>query len=207
MKKGFFLSFEGIDGCGKSTQVRLLQKALERKGFCVHTIREPGGSRIGKQLRKLLLDPQNGSITSKTEAALYIACMGQNVTEKVIPALKKGCVVIADRFFDSTRAFQGGARGIPLSFLNRLKHLLVSPIEPQITFLIDIPAKIGVPRSRKRDKGGDRIEKESIHHHEKARKSFLKLARQFPRRIHVLDGRLSIDKIHKEVMKVMNRRL
>ncbi len=207
MKKGFFLSFEGIDGCGKSTQVILLQKALERKGYHVRTFREPGSSRIGRQVRKILLDPKNTSITRKTEGTLFMAVECQNVEEILLPALKKGYVVIADRFFDSSRAFQHGVRGVSMQVLNELKKILVGPIEPKLTFLLDIPTKLSVERSRKRDRGGDRIERESLKHHEKARRVFLNLAKKYPKRIKVIDAMKSIQEIHKDVMRVLNRYL
>lgn len=207
MKKGFFLSFEGIDGCGKSTQVRLLQKALERKGYHVRTFREPGSSRIGRQVRKILLDPKNTSITRKTEGTLFMAVECQNVEEILLPALKKGYVVIADRFYDSSRAFQHSVRGVPMPVLDTLKRILVGPIEPKLTFLMDLPTKLSVERSRKRDRGGDRIERESLRHHEKARRAFLALAKKYPRRIKVVDATKSIVEIHKEVMKILSRTL
>ena len=207
MKKGFFLSFEGIDGCGKSTQVKLLQRALERKGHHVRTFREPGSSRIGRQVRKILLDPKNTSITKKAEGTLFMAVECQNVEEILLPALKKGYVVIADRFYDSSRAFQHSVRGVPMQVLDTLKIVLVGSIEPQITFLLDLPTKVSVERSRKRDHGGDRIERESLRHHEKARRAFLSLAKKYPRRIKVIDATKSIQGIHKEVMKVINRYL
>ncbi|MEK6963650.1 MAG: dTMP kinase [Nanoarchaeota archaeon] len=207
MKKSFFLSFEGIDGCGKSTQVLLLQKALERKGYHVRTFREPGSSRIGRQVRKILLDPKNTSITRKTEGTLFMAVECQNVEEILLPALKKGYVVIADRFYDSSRAFQHGVRGVPMKVLDTLKKILVGPIEPKLTFLLDIPTKLSVERSRKRDRGGDRIERESLKHHEKARKAFLRLAKKYPKRIKVIDATKSISDIHKEVMKIVNKRI
>src|SRR3989344_4271649 len=207
MKKGFFLSFEGIDGCGKSTQVLLLQKALERKGYHVRTFREPGSTRIGRQVRKILLDPKNTSITTKTEATLFMAVECQNVEEILLPALKKGYMVIADRFYDSSRAFQHGVRGVPMKVLDTLKKILVGPIEPKLTFLLDIPTKISVERSRKRDRGGDRIERESLKHHEKARKVFLSLAKKYHKRIKVINAQKSIAEIHKEVMKIINKYL
>ena len=116
-------------------------------------------------------------------------------------------MVIADRFYDSSRAFQHGVRGVPMKVLDTLKKILVGPIEPKLTFLLDIPTKISVERSRKRDRGGDRIERESLKHHEKARKVFLSLAKKYHKRIKVIDATKSIPEIHKEVMKVLNRYL
>ena len=182
-KKGYFITFEGAEGSGKSTQIRKAVAFLKRKGRSVVMLREPGGTRISEAIRSILLDKKLKEMTHVTELLLYLAARAQIVREKILPALQKGKVVICDRFEDSTRAYQGFGRRIPLGMIEQASRLVRGNLRPDLTFVLDVDIKKGLARGGRHD----RIEREALSFHERVRLGFLTLAKREPRRITVLD--------------------
>ena len=196
MKRGYFISFEGIDGSGKSTQITRLKKYFEDKNYRVLLTREPGGTDIGEKIRELILDPQNKSMTPMTEAMLYAASRAQHVEEVIKPAVDEGRVVICDRFVDSSIAYQGYGRNLGES-VNIINGYAVGEYMPNLTFLINIEPDIGNRRIGRRSK--DRIELEKQEFHKAVYDGYRKLSQRFPDRIVVIDGSQTIEKIQKEI--------
>jgi dTMP kinase len=180
--KGKFITFEGSEGCGKSTQSRMLYEYLKKKGYKVLYLREPGGTKISERIREILLDPEN-QIGAETEMLLYMAARAQVVKEIIRPAMLKGKIVICDRFLDSTIAYQGYGLGINLSDIKRIGEFATAGIKPDITVLLDLPVNEGL-KYRKFSK--DRIERRSFAYHLKVRNGYLKLAKQEPKRIKIV---------------------
>jgi len=185
--KGLFISFEGIDGSGKSTQIESFRHYLEEKGIQVMVIREPGGTRIGEKIRSILLDKANCGMTSRTELFLYEAARAQIVDDVILPALRDGKVVICDRFFDSTIAYQGHARGLDLSAIDLLNRFATGGVQPDLTFLLDLPVADALDRMKVRVGEKDRLELEGYAFMEKVRAGYLTLAGSH-KRIMVLDA-------------------
>ncbi len=203
--KGKFISFEGIEGCGKSTQSKLLAAYLkENKSLNIRSTREPGGPKISEQIRNILLSIENEEMLPRTEALLYAAARSQHTGEWIIPELRRGIWVISDRYFDSTTAYQGDARGLSIKSLEMLTNFATYNTKPDLTILVDLPAEIGLSRINPGE--ADRIEKEAIEFHRKVRKGFLRIANEEPERIYVVDGKLGIEEIHKKIIKEVNRR-
>ena len=205
MKKGLFITFEGIEGCGKSTQARLLKDFLIKAGKDVFLTREPGGPKIAEEIRKMLLSVNNKEMLPQTEVLLYMASRSQHTGEWIIPELEKGKTVISDRYYDSTFAYQGAARKIDGKLIDTIRRYATFGLVPDITFLVDLPEEIGLSRILAKD--ADRLEQESMEFHKRVREGFLVLARNEPERFVVLDGKKSIKEIHKEVIKIMNKEL
>ena len=176
MDKGILVTFEGIDGCGKSTQVTALKDSLEEKGTKVIVIREPGATPIGEKIRSILLDKANFVMSSETEVLLYEAARAQIVNEVIRPALRAGNVVICDRFYDSSVAYQGYARGLPLESIDSLNRFATGGLEPDLTFLLDLPAQAAWERMNIREGSHDRLEIEGLGFMEKVRAGYLELA-------------------------------
>ena len=173
---GLFVTFEGIDGCGKTTQVTALRDSLEAKGARVIVIREPGATFIGEKIRSILLDNANSGMSSETEVLLYEAARAQIVSEVIRPALLAGKVVICDRFYDSSVAYQGYARGLPLESIDSLNQFATGGLEPDLTFLLDLPAEAALERMNVRVGSHDRLEIEGLGFMEKVRAGYLELA-------------------------------
>lgn len=180
--KGKFITFEGSEGCGKSTQSRLLYEYLKRKGYDVVYLREPGGTKISEKIRELLLDPKN-EISPICETLLYMAARAQVVKEIIMPALKMDRIVICDRFLDSTIAYQGYGLGMNIKFIKYLGDFVTGGIKPDLTIFLDLPTKKGLEVC---GRVKDRIEKRSLIYHFRVRKGYLKLATLEPRRIKVV---------------------
>jgi dTMP kinase len=201
-----FITFEGIEGCGKTTQIRRLRQVLKDRGLPALITREPGGTAIGKQIRAILLDPHNKKIQPKAELFLYLADRCQHLAEKIEPALQRGEWVICDRFWDATVVYQGLARGLDLKTLKRLRPLVLNGTIPDRTFLLDCPVEIGLDRAWKRiERSGtidreSRFETESRAFHEKIRRGYLRLARQEPRRFRILDATQSPPDIFRDIL-------
>lgn len=205
--KGLFITFEGPDGAGKTTQMKMLGTSLEDLGKSVILTREPGGPRISEAIRTILLDPTNGEMVSRTEAFLYAAARAQHVEEIIRPALKKGKVVLCDRFIDSTIAYQGFGRGIDIEFLKQVNLMAINGLTPDLTFILDIDPAVGIHRiSQKRQlltgEGIDRIEREHIDFHIKVRKGFSYIAGQEPYRCRVIDAGRDEQAIHAEIYRL-----
>lgn len=201
--KGVFISFEGIEGTGKSTQAKLLAEYLREKGFRVIQTMEPGGTRISLKIRELLLSLDSREMDHVTELLLYNAARVQHIKEVIEPALERGDIVITDRFSDSTVAYQGYARGIDLQLIDSLDMIATKKLRPDITILFDIDVKTGLARNKSLNKS-DRLELEDISFHEKVRKGFIQIAAREPGRVKVVDCSGSLDEVHQEVVKIIS---
>jgi dTMP kinase len=176
IEKGLLVTFEGIDGCGKSTQVSALKDSLIEKGLQVIVIREPGATLIGEKIRSVLLDKDNFGMCSETEVLLYEAARAQIVNEVIRPALRDRKVVICDRFFDSSVAYQGYARGLPLEAIDFLNRFAAGGLEPDLTFLLDLPAEAALERMSTREDPHDRLEIEGLEFMKKVRAGYLSMS-------------------------------
>ena len=205
MKKGSFITFEGIEGCGKSTQARMLKEFLVKAGKRVFLTREPGGPKIAEEIRKMLLSVNNKEMLPQTEVLLYMASRSQHTGEWIIPELEKGKIVISDRYYDSTFAYQGAAREIDGKLIDTIRRYATFGLVPDITFLVDLPEEIGLSRILSKD--ADRLEQESMAFHKKVRNGFLELANKEPERFVVLDGNKSIKEIHNDVISIIGKEL
>jgi len=201
--KGFFISFEGVDGCGKSTQVKLLRDRIGSEGRKVELVREPGGLKISEEIRKILLNPDNSAMNFETEALLMTASRAQLTEEVIRPLLAKGFFVIADRFSDSTLAYQGGGRKLDINILKKINRFATKNLVPDITFLIDIKPEDAMIRSGLTSP--DRIEGAGIELQQDVQKTYLSLAKEFSNRFIILDGYDSISSIHSIIWdKIIN---
>jgi len=194
--KGIFIAFEGGEGSGKSTQSKLLKEWLEEEGEEVLLSREPGGTEMGKDLRRILLDHSTGEISPRAEALLYAADRAHHVFSKIRPALDRGEVVITDRYFDSSIAYQGAGRVLVSGEVARISRWATESLFPTLTILIDQPAEIGLGRLKSKD----RLEVEPIDFHERIRQEYLQLTLLDPERYLVVDGRQTIEEIHQEII-------
>ncbi len=194
---GQLITFEGSEGCGKTTQITMLAQRLEGMGKKVVITREPGGTLIGEKIRTLLQDPANtGEITPITELLLFSAARAELVEQIIKPALERGEIVICDRFFDSTFVYQGIARSIDLSVIDQLKAIAVGSLKPDLTLLLDLDPEAGIKRAGERQSGTlDRIEAESLEFFKSVRQAYLDLAVSEPDRFTVIDGELSVEAI------------
>jgi len=174
MRKGFFITFEGPEGSGKSTQAQKLKKALLQKGYSVTLVREPGATRVGEEIRQVLLR-KGEEITPLTELLLYQAARAQNTRENIIPRLKKGEIVISDRYAESSLAYQGYGRGLAREDIEQINMLACDNLRPDLTILLDIEPEAGLKRLKKN--GFDRLEGETIDFHRRVREGYLKLSR------------------------------
>jgi dTMP kinase len=199
-----FITFEGIDFCGKSTQVSLLKNYLQSNNREVEIIREPGGTEISEIVRSILLDKKHNHMKMETEIFLFSASRAQLVREKIQPLINKGIYVISDRFHDSTTAYQGYGRGISLEIVKHINKLAIDGALPDITFIIDIP--VGVANKRKMEKGVaslDRMELSDNIFFEKVRNGYLTIAKN-EKRFRVIDGTKSIENINKNIIEEIN---
>jgi dTMP kinase len=209
--RGLFITFEGPEGAGKSTQIALLAERLQRAGRSVCRVREPGGTTLGDRLRALLLAQDDWRIAERAEALLYVAARAELLTEVVVPALGEGAVVLSDRYADSTLAYQGYGRGIPLAELRPVVAFASGSCCPDLTFLLDLPVDVGLHRKRQALHSGSgewtRFEAETVAFHERVRTGYLELAAREPARWVVLDARRSRDEVHAQVWDDVRRRL
>lgn len=200
---GHFLSFEGIDGCGKTTQIRLLENYLVSQGFPVVTTREPGGTEVSESIRQVLLASKNTSLLPQAELLLYYASRHQNLFQKILPSLEQGAWVLCDRYADASMAYQGYGRGLDLQLISYLDQAIIQRRMPELTFLIDIVPAESLRRARLRNQSSrvdeGRFEKESLSFFEKVRRGYLEIARQEPERFRILDGSLEIEAIHQSI--------
>lgn len=205
---GLFVSFEGGEACGKSTQVARLVRKLESLGHQVLSIREPGSTRAGEAIRNLLLHSEQGiSLTPAAELLLFGASRAQLVEEVIRPALKAGKILVADRFSDSTTVYQGIARGLELKFIRELEEFVSAGLRPAFTFLLDLDLETIRNRRLRRVRpvnGPDRIEELPLEFHRKVREGYLELAREFPERIKVIDAARSVDEVEAAIWKEIN---
>ena len=207
-----FITFEGIEGSGKTTQVGPVVDFLRQKGVeCVVT-REPGGTRIGEKIRAILMDPENNGLFPMTELLLYAADRVQHVQEQIAPALAAGKTVVCDRFHDSTIAYQGFSRRIDIAAIDRVHALILDGLTPDLTFLLDLPAAVGLARAWKQINNGQRsgaetrFESENLAFHEAVRAGYLELARREPHRFVIIDATAEADKVTARILSALGRR-
>ncbi len=200
--KGKLITFEGSEGSGKSTQASLLYKYLVEKKKRVMFVREPGGVRISEAIRRLLLDPQNKGMNDVCETLLYMAARSQLVGEVMIPALKRGTIILCDRFLDSTVVYQGFGNKVNRDFINYVGKIVTQGVSPAITFLFDITTQKGFGR---KSGAKDRIEQRSLQYHNRVRQGYLELARREPHRIRIIKADRPREEIQGEIRKYVDR--
>jgi dTMP kinase len=204
-----FITFEGIEGSGKTTQIQMLSNVLDEWGVDHLLTREPGGTPIGDLIRKLVLDPNHGDMSPVCEMLLYGAARAQHIVAVIRPALEGGHLVLCDRFTDATLAYQGYGRDQPLDLIRRLHQIDVLSVRPDLTLLFDIEAQVAVDRARSRDRTKSRdqtrFEMEDLTFHERVRAGYLELAREEPDRFVVLDARGSVPEVHQRVVLAVRR--
>ncbi len=211
MTKGYFITFEGGEGCGKSTQIKLFTDYLQQKGMPCLLTREPGGSPGAEEIRALLLKGDTGKWDKITEILLFSAARRDHLVKKIWPALETGTTVISDRFADSTMAYQGYGYGIDetgIQMVNDTYKMIASDFEPDLTFMLDIDPQVGIARSMARS-GNDeqRFEHMDLTFHHNLRNGFLKIAGQNPKRYAVIDASGSIEQVHQDIIKQFEERL
>ncbi|MBQ8913686.1 MAG: dTMP kinase [Lachnospiraceae bacterium] len=198
--RGIFISMEGPDGSGKSTQLELLKNYFSEKGYEIVITREPGGTKISEAVREIILNKDFTEMSYMTEALLYASARAQLVSEVIKPALEEGKAVISDRFVDSSAVYQGMARGLGVENVYKINEFALQGIMPELTIHLDLPAEVGI--SRKNDqKELDRMELEAIDFHEKVAEGYRKLAALSPERIYTIDATQSIEDIHRQIVK------
>ncbi|OGW86167.1 MAG: dTMP kinase [Omnitrophica bacterium RIFCSPHIGHO2_02_FULL_46_11] len=200
MKKGILITFEGGEGAGKSTHIRFVASYFRRKGRKGIIVREPGSTPIGEQIRHILLHPKNKTMAVETELFLYLAARAQLVKEVIQPALKKGVVVISDRFEDSTIVYQGYAGGFSINHLKKVAQAARGMIVPTLTFLLDLDVRKGLRRSGRKD----RMEHKSLQFHNRIRRGFLALAKQNPRRFIVISSEAPKTAVQKKIKEKLD---
>ena len=196
-RPGVFITFEGVEGCGKSTQIALLASRLTAAGVPVRVLREPGGTAAGEAIRQILLDPLHTGLDDRAELLLYEASRAELVAEVIEPALDAGEVVLCDRFADSTTAYQGHARGLPLDRVALLNAFATGETTPDLTIVLDIDPAVGLTRAT--GCGADRLESEGLEFHRRVREGFLAIARAEPGRVMVVSGEGGRDEIASRV--------
>ena len=204
LNKSYFITFEGIDGCGKSTQARLLIEKLNSLKIETSFVREPGGTKISEEIRSVLLDHREEDMSSRTEALLMCASRAQLTKNIIIPELESGKWVIADRYSDSTLAYQGGGRGLDLDWLIKLNDFATFGINPDITFYIDVDAKTG--NQRRKNLSSDRIESAGSIFQDKIRNKYFEIIDKFNERCVNVNGNLSVDEISTKIWKETKNR-
>jgi dTMP kinase len=197
--QGLFITFEGIDFCGKSTQARLFAQYLQDQGHPTLTLRDPGSSAISERIRAILLDLSHKEMSSYTELLLYEAARAQMVEQMIRPALSSGQLVVCDRFFDSTTAYQGYGRELDLAVIRQANELGSCGLTPHITFLIDLEPELALKRRRKSNRLKDRMEAEGLDFQNRVRNGFMTIAHENPQRIMVLRGDQSIQEIQQQI--------
>lgn len=209
--RGKFITFEGLDGCGKTTQLRLLGDHLRHlKQEVVQTV-EPGGTEIGRQIRAILLNSANTALAPRAELLLYFASRAQNVEEVIRPALEKGATVLCDRFTDSTRAYQGAGRGLERATIELLDRVACGGLQPDLTVVIDIPLEISLERARRRNarvnSDETRLDDEAHVFHERVRDAYRELAHAEPERFVWIDGAAGIGAVQTRLQEALNGRV
>ena len=199
MEKGLFITFEGTDGCGKTTQIEMLKDYFEKQGRTVLLTREPGAKGLGTKLREILLN-YDGEVSPVCESFLFLADRAQHVDTIIKPAVARGEIVLCDRHTDSTVAYQGYGRGLNIDRINMLNNLATNGKKPDLTLVFDVDVETSMKRVGKEK---DRMESAGIDFHNRVRKGYLELAKQEPKRIKVLDATKSIEEIHKDVINIL----
>jgi dTMP kinase len=205
-----FVTFEGIEGSGKTTQIRHAEEFLRQRGNDCIVTREPGGTSTGRKIRSILLDPENKGMDPVAELLLYMADRVEHVNKVIKPSLSSGKTVLCDRYFDATVAYQGYARGLDMDLLKNMHKMILNDLKPDITFLLDLLPSAGLSRAWKQIEKGERagietrFEKEAISFHEKVREGYLDLAHQEPGRFIVIDAMKNEDQVRQDIIKVLS---
>ncbi len=199
-KRGIFITFEGTEGSGKSTNIRFVASYFKRKKRPVLLVREPGSTKVSEAIRKVLLDPKNKGMTREVELFLYLAARAQLVREKILPALEQGKVVISDRFEDSTIAYQGFGEGIPLKSIEELSKITRGLLKPDLTFVLDIDPKKGLKRGGRHD----RVERKANAFHARVRRGFQVLAQKNKKRIVLLSASKPLKQVQEKILRKLD---
>ncbi|MBQ8669192.1 dTMP kinase [bacterium] len=203
MKKGLFITFEGADGCGKTTQLKLLKTYLENIGYEVVLTREPGGKGLGEKVREILLN-YDGEVSNRCESFLFLADRAQNIDVIVNPAITEGKIVLCDRHTDSSVAYQGYGRGLDINQINTLNNLATNNQKPDLTLVFDVDIETSMQRVGNEK---DRMESAGKDFFNRVRNGYLELAKQEPERIKVINSTKSIEEVHKDVINIINSKL
>ena len=203
MKKGLFITFEGADGCGKTTQINLLKNYLENQGYQVVLTREPGAKGLGEKVREILLNYE-GTVSDRCESFLFLADRAQNIDIIVNPAVNEGKIVLCDRHIDSTVAYQGYGRGLDIDRIKMLNNIATNGRKPDLTIVFDIDVETSMQRV---GKNKDRMESAGIEFHNRVREGYLKIAKEEPERIKVVNSIQTVNDVFEEVKKIVNKYL
>lgn len=208
-KRGLFITFEGPEGSGKSTQLRRLAARLRSEGRTVLETAEPGGTAVGMQIRRVLLDAKNHELRPTTELLLMFAARAQNVDELILPALSRGEIVLCDRFTDSSLAYQGAARGLGADVVYEVDRIACRGLVPDLTIVVDVATELGLERARARNQNSQevetRLDEQAIEFHRKVRDAYLQLASDEPNRVKLIDGAGSEEKVETEVWSAVSK--
>ena len=208
-KRALFMTFEGIEGCGKTTQAKLLVETFRKLNIPVMLTREPGGTKIGDQIRKILLHPENTDLTPLAELLLYEASRAQHVHQVILPNLQSGIHVLCDRYGDASIAYQGVGRDLTVRLVRDANRLATGGLQPDVTILIDVDPEIGLSRARIRNLKFDfalaegRFEEEDLLFHRKVREGYLRLAQEAPDRIRVIDGNSGLEEVSQQIQEIV----
>lgn len=199
-----FITFEGGDGCGKTSVIKAVIQRLEDDGYEIVKTREPGGSAIAEKIRNIILDVDNTNMDYITECLLYAACRSQHLNDIVIPSLKEGKVVICDRFVDSSYVYQGIARGLGLEKVKKINELVVKDNMPDLTIYIDATPEICLARRNNREEAQNRLDLESLEFHHKVREGYKRICELFPKRIVTIDGDQELEKVIEDTYNIVS---
>jgi len=202
-----FITFEGIEGSGKTTQIQLLSVRLDRAGVDHVLTREPGGTPVGDQIRRLLLDPGNRDLTPLSELLLYQAARAQHLARIIVPALAEGKMVLCDRYKDATRAYQGKGRQLPAELVEQSNRMDLLALEPDLTLVFDLDPEVALSRALRREGGGGfeqgRFEQEAMEFHRRVREAYRELAGTYPQRIRLVESDAGVEQVHERVLAVL----
>jgi len=200
MRTGVFISFEGIDGVGKSTQLRLVSEKYRSLGYAVVTTREPGGTVLGQRIREMLLDP-NQNVSHAAEILLYAADRAQHIKEVILPALKAGKIVLSDRYLDSSVAYQGYGLDQDITWIRRINQWAAADLLPDLTFCLDQDPQTALQRTQ-----GDRIEQRALEYYAKVRQGYQSIAAEEPERFHIINAEGTIEQVFQRIWQIIERR-
>ena len=203
-----FITFEGGEGCGKSTVLRLINERLQFEGYQTVVTREPGGTPIAEQIRNVILDKANTAMDSRTEALLYAASRRQHLVEKIWPALKEGKVILCDRYLDSSLAYQGGARGLGIDNVLNVNRFATEDTYPDLTLLFDLEPELGLQRiAANSEREVNRLDLEKLEFHAEVRQTFKEIAKRFPDRFVIIDASKTLEEVTNDVYNVIKSRM
>ena len=203
MERGKFITIDGVEGAGKSTQIDFIRDYLSNKGINVILTREPGGTELGEKIRELLLNPETKSMHSETELLLMFAARNEHIHSKIMPALVQGDWVLSDRFTDASYAYQGGGRGLDISRITQLEQWVLQDFTPDMTLLLDVPVELGMSRIESRGKK-DRIELEAMDFFDRVREAYINRSKQFPDRIKLIDSSQTVEYTTQQIKAILD---